>query len=84
MIGIVNTDENLLTEISERLHVALNSSEGLRYVAQQYGEPMKHPAQELFALVVLPKTDYNSVIMDTLTDQEIAMIQTLGNDWFVS
>ena len=84
MKGIVNADEEMLKEISDKIHVALNSSKGLKYVAQEYGEPIKHPGEDLFALLILKRADYNSVIMNTLTDQEIAMIQTIGNDWFVS
>jgi len=81
MIGLVNTSESLLSSISLRLHNALLSS-GLKYTANKYGDPIKHPDVNNYALKVITKEDYNGVIMSELTPEEISTIQTIGEDWF--
>ena len=84
MTGIVGTDENQLSGISVRIHQALESA-AVDYVAQQYGDPMQHPAQDLYALIILEiPAHWNPVIMDTLTSDEKLMIQPMGSDWFSS
>jgi len=81
MIALVNTDKNILIDISVRLHNALNSS-SVKYTAEQYGEPIKHPDVENYALKVIQKSDYHEVIENELTTAEQAMTQTIGEDWF--
>ena len=49
MIALVSTNEQQLNDISIRLHIALNSKQGLRYVALDYGVAFQHPEQELYA-----------------------------------
>lgn len=81
MIALVNTDENILINISTRLHNTLNSS-SVEYTAEQYGEPIKHPDVENYALKVIQKNDYNDIIMNELTNEEKEMLQIIGEDWF--
>ena len=81
MIALVNTNENILIDISVRLHNALNSS-SVKYTAEQYGEAIKHPDVENYALKVIQKDDYNDIIMNELTNEEKEMLQIIGEDWF--
>ena len=81
MIALVNTDKNILINISTRLHNALNSS-GVKYTAEQYGEPIKHPDIENYALKVIQKSNYHEVITNELSTTEEAMAQTIGEDWY--
>ena len=81
MTGIVNTSIDFLQVLNDKLHLTLNSAK-IKYVAQTYAIPMKHPGEELYALLLTKKTLYLNIIMDTLTDDEKAMIQELGSDWF--
>lgn len=79
--GIVNTSIDFLQSLNNKLHLTLNSAK-IKYVAQTYAIPMKHPGEELYALLLTKKDLYLNIIMDTLTDDEKAMIQELGSDWF--
>ena len=81
MIALVNANENILIDISARLHNALNSS-GVKYTAEQYGEPIKHPDIENYALKVIQKSNYHEVITNELSTTEEAMTQIIGEDWF--
>lgn len=83
MIGLISTDETQLNDISARIHIALNSSQA-RYFATEYGEAMKHTSEDLYALILLEKEDYYTIIINTLTEDERAMIQALTPDWFNS
>ncbi len=83
MIGLISADETQLNDISARLHIALNSSQA-RYHATEYGQAMKHVNEDLYALILLEKEDYYPVIINTLTDDERAMIQPVTPDWFDS
>lgn len=82
MIALVNTDEQLLNDISIKLHIALNSKQGLRYVALDYGVAFQHPEQELYALRIIEEAKYYDVIIDNLTNEELNMMQELTPDWF--
>ena len=81
MEGIVNTSIDFLQVLNAKLHLTLNS-EKIKYVAQTYAIPIKHPDEELYALMLVKKPLYLDVIMRTLTEGEKSMIQDLGPDWF--
>ena len=83
MIGLISTDEAQLNDISARIHIALNSSHA-RYFAAEYGQPMKHINEDLYALILLEKEDYYPIIINTLTEGERTMIQPVTPDWFNS
>ena len=68
MIGIVSINEQSLQETSSRVHIGLNSRDNLKYVALEYGQPIKHPDQDLYALIVIEvhiggKTEYAKSIL---------------------
>jgi len=81
MNGIVNTNKDFLSELSSRLHLTLNS-EKIKYVAQIYAKILQHPEELKFALLISENKIYNNIIMQTLTEDEKEMIQTIGSDWF--
>ena len=81
MEGIVNISIDFLQVLNDKLHLTLNSAK-IKYVAQTYAIPMKHPGEELYALVLTKKPLYLYIIMNTLNDDEKAMIQELGPEWF--
>ena len=81
MQGIVNESIDIIKDINSRLHLALNTAK-IKYVAQTYGIPIKHPGEELYALILTNNPLYLDIIMITLTEEEKAMIQELGSDWF--
>ena len=82
MIALVSTNEQQLNDISIRLHIALNSKQGLRYVALDYGVAFQHPDQDLYALRIIEEAKYYDVIIDNLTNEELNMMQELSPDWF--
>jgi hypothetical protein len=53
MIALVGADEEQLNDISIKLHIALNSKQGLRYVALDYGVAFKHPDKDLYSLSII-------------------------------
>lgn len=81
MEGIVNISIDFLQVLNAKLHLTLNSAK-IKYVAQTYAIPMKHPEEELYALVLTKNPLYLDIIMNTLNDDEKAMIQELSPDWF--
>ena len=81
MIALVNIDDNILVDISARLHNALKAAP-VDYTAEKYGDPIKHPDEELYALKVIQKEDYHEVIESELTAEEQSWQQTIGEDWF--
>lgn len=82
MIGIVSINEQSLQETSSRVHIGLNSRDNLKYVALEYGQPIKHPDQDLYALIVIEVQPYKDAIYSLLTDTEKQQIQELDNTWF--
>tara|TARA_R110002096_G_scaffold135829_5_gene287920 strand:- start:1475 stop:1726 length:252 start_codon:yes stop_codon:yes gene_type:complete len=83
MIGLIGTDQTQLNDISARIHIALNSSHA-RYFATEYGDAIKHTSEDLYALILLEKEDYYTIIINTLTEGERTMIQPVTPDWFNS
>lgn len=83
MIGLVNADNQLLADINNKLHQALEES-SVKYVANQYGILFFNEADNTYALrvVELPE-DWNLVIMQTLTTEEKSMIQDISNGWIL-
>ena len=82
MIGIISTNVDELFEIASSLHVALNSTPGLKYVALNYGEPFKHPNDDRYALRIVEQQPYYTNILNNLTPEQQQNIETLTNDWF--
>ena len=81
MIGLISTDQTELNDIAARIHTALTAAR-VRYVANEYTELINKPSTDLYAVEILEKPDYYPVIMDTLTEQEKALIGDLSPDWF--
>ena len=81
MIGVISTNQTELNDIAARIHSALNSAP-VRYFANEYTELINKPNTDLYAVEILEKPDYYAVIMDTLTEQEKALIGEMAPDWF--
>ena len=82
MIGSDICRAPALFDIASSLHVALNSTPGLKYVALNYGEPFQHPNDDRFALRIIEQQPYYTNILNNLTPEQQQNIETLTNDWF--
>jgi hypothetical protein len=81
MKAIVSNDENGLKLIAEQIQSSLNSS-NLKYVSYKYGDVIKHPKKELYALPLISSNRYIRKVLKKLSEETKTRIQNINKKWF--
>ena len=82
MIGLVSTLESELQEVSANIHITLSNTQGIKYVAENYGDPFQHPAEDKYALKIVQDEPYYEFILNCLTEEQKENLEVLSQDWF--
>ena len=81
MIGLVSSDNGMLSDVCGKICNALDESD-LVYNAKMYADLMTYTDGSKYCLVISENKKYYDVIMLTLTQEERNLIQWIGADWF--
>jgi len=86
MVGIVDTDDEVLRNIEQRIDALLkvDAKTKDKYNAVKYADIISHPTDVKYALPITELKYFNTLIMEELTQEEINKIETLGSDWWES